>query len=211
MTKINNLNNGTCSGKIGVLVPYIRRGKPYMRLAPTINPSNTPKQKSIRNKFKVSSQVLGRLSRIFTIGFNHIAKPGQTGYNTGLGYNIHSAMNEHDGEWSIDWSLVKVSCGSLANVKEVKIEPIENNKYRISWNPNNGTSASPDDLIYIALYNEQINNSLWLVNGTAQRQNLSIEIPSNPYLIPQFAHLYIFTKRKSNDLVSDSIYFQLPE
>ena len=214
MAEITNTHNGTRRGKLGATVTVNRRGKVYERLAPVGNRSNTPQQQKQRSKFRVAIKAFSRLSQQFTIGFDRVSQPGCMGYNTGLGHNMSLALRQNQQDWQVDWNLVEVSCGTLANVTDIQIAPLDatnpDSRMQLTWNPNIGTNAYQNDLLYLALYNTRLQLPLWLIKGNAERKDLIAPLPAIPLISDPDTHFYLFTKRAKTNHVSTSTHFRLP-
>ena len=202
MAKINNGHFGSFQGKIGAVTGVKRRGKFYIRQSITRNSSNTLLQQKVRKQFTHVSNIISAFAPILTVGFRNSTYPGATAYNVGFGFNFDKA-DKMTG--ALDPADVVVSRGSLINITTPTVTCPSAHTLKAVWTNNSTTSvgASPDDLVYMVVY-EASDNLICSTFAKRADAELSINLPST--WVGRSVHSYFFTVSADGNKNSDSLY-----
>lgn len=200
---MGKIKNGQPNGKIGEVTTYTRRGKVYVRRSIKKIESDSDRQKCQRGRFLKAIKAFGCMSKSFAIGFDHVAREGQTGYNAGVGYNMSHAMFRTDDDWNIDWSKVQVSQGSIDNLYGLTLEK-DDRGYVFGWSRDCGGMGDLSDEVFVSLYNTELGLSR-LVDTHVNRDSMGFVLPASSDLT-EYQHLcWVFVRRKDTNVVSSSV------
>jgi hypothetical protein len=172
MGKINKGNGilGGFSGTVGTVVGGNWRGIDTMRaVAKPRKAGSTPTQMDQQLKFSVATKFVSAKSDLLEIGFRDFANQ-MTGTNSALSHTLKYAMTGVSPNFTIDYSKVMVSRGSLTAAENAAAVAGQAGMIAFTWFDNSATGkkASPLDKSILVAYCEATNTSVYTLVG-AQR------------------------------------------
>lgn len=130
-----NIKDKLLTGLVGPVIISHRYGKTYLRSKPSkVNNPRTPGQVNQRGKFKAASNFVSlNLDELIRPYWNPEARR-----NAMSGQNLFCKLNTHafDGNGNLDMKRLKFSSGNLGEIKNLKIEKLEGDGLRFTWNNN---------------------------------------------------------------------------
>ena len=169
---------GGFSGKVGTVVGSNWKGISYMRaIAPSIRDARTAKQLAQREKFKLVLGFLRSVQSYVRVGFKMYAIR-QTAFNAAMSYTMRNAVKGVSPNFSIDYSKVMVSRGSLA--LPLNIQKLNNEgEIGISWSDNSGMANAMDsDFAMPLAYNAVKNVAVYdMVSSCRGDEGVSLSYP----------------------------------
>lgn len=196
---------GGFSGKVGTVIGSNWKGISYMRaIAPNVKDARTAKQLAQREKFALTMSFLRSLQSYIRIGFKSYATH-QSAFNATMSYNLRNAIKGVSPDWSIDYSKVMVSRGSL--VLPLNIQKVSNEgEIGISWIDNSGVANALDtDFAMPLAYNAVKHEAVYDMTSSCRGdEGVSLEYPSN--WAGDTVHVYLGFVSEDGYLVSDSVY-----
>lgn len=196
---------GGFSGKVGTVVGSNWKGISYMRaIAPNIRDARTVKQLAQREKFKLVLGFLRSVQSYVRVGFKMYAIR-QTAFNAAMSYTMRNAVKGVSPNFSIDYSKVMVSRGSLA--LPLNIQKLNNEgEIGISWSDNSGMANARDsDFAMPLAYNAVKNVAVYdMVSSCRGDEGVSLSYPSD--WVGDTVHVYLGFVSENGALVSDSAY-----
>jgi Family of unknown function (DUF6266) len=170
MAKLLNGINGPFSGKVGTVVGYVWKGKAVMRGLPKER-SGEPSlgQKQQHAKFKMMHAFFRMLVPFLNDTFSSVAVQ-MTGFNKAFSYNVKNAITGTYPDLKIDYSKVLVGKGDLQNVSSVDLDNSVVGELSFSWIYDKAMpSAFATDQVYIAIYCEEKENWIHVLNPAARK------------------------------------------
>lgn len=204
MSKLEDGIAGFVTGKIGSVTYYKRNGKYYMRRSIVTNTSKTKKQQSQRGRFGVAIKAFSPLSEAFRLGFASQSVGARTGFNAGVGYNMRNALVQGEEGYSVDWSLVACSQGSLPMLEGVTLEGGVESGLVARWQLSAG--ADGRDEVCMAVYDHET-RQCWLAGrGSALRESgvMTVRFPQS--YRNHTLEVYLFAVSAKGDEASDTVY-----
>jgi len=159
---------GDFSGKLGKAVGSKWRGVAYIRTKSS-NRSNakTPKQLEQQAKFKIGRAFARAMHNVFSLGFKDQAVK-MTGANYGLSYVMNNAITGANPNFTIDYSKVLVSQGTLPNEADLKLAVSSSNgaiQFTWDFNPDD-KELNPTDQAVLVAYCPEKNKAAFVINAT---------------------------------------------
>ena len=143
---------GDFTGRIGNLVVYKLNGKTVIRIRPnTTKRKPTERQKQSRDDFAHVMHYVRSLRQIVDAGYYDVSQ-GRHAFHSALSANLkaYKAAGRPEGaEW------LKLSEGTRAGAEALQLEPLENNRYRITWGKamDGYRQSRTDRVVVVALNN----------------------------------------------------------
>jgi hypothetical protein len=181
MAKINQGILGGFAGKVGNVIGGTWKGINYMRVKPSsvANPK-TEGQVSQRTKFSTVLQFLQPIKDHIKVGYKNYATK-QTEFNSAMSYILNNAVIGEGSDFSIDYSSVLVSRGSLS----MALNPVAGSDLsgglHVSWSDNSTeVNANSTDAAFILVYASNLGQAVSLkAEATRADKSYDITLPDN--------------------------------
>jgi hypothetical protein len=166
---------GGFSGKVGNIVGGTWKGIDYMRIKPA-NVSNPKTQGQLdqRSKFSTVLRFLQPLTDFLKVGFKLYAIK-MTQFNSAMSYNLNNAITGTYPNFTIDYTKVLVSRGSLVGAAAASSSA---GVVEFSWTDNSGSgNALATDKALLVVYNATKGYAVYDTAGASratQAQNLTV-------------------------------------
>lgn len=210
MARLNHPFLGQISGKLGNLVIYQLNGKTVVREKPQWKKSYQPTalQRLYQQKFKLATAALRPLNKVLDTGYGEFVSATRKGFHLALSQTLKSAINENQGNVSVNYESILVSSGFVTPVLKLQTEWIGARQLRLYWeSQGNQGNSRESDLSWIVVYNpdqgiaeeftgEAFRRSQSQIIELAQRIELS-----GSYLYMSFYRLLPRNKRRFSDSV----------
>jgi len=159
---------GHFNGKVGTVVGSTWRGVSYMKSKPTKgNRIPSQKQKEQQDKFRLISRFIKALLVLLRQSFSNGGN--MSAVNHAFSYNIMHAIMGVYPTYSLDYSKVLVSDGSLVPVTGAAAVASGNGGVKFNWTPNSGLGAGDTDRFIGVVYCPELNQAVYTTNGAATR------------------------------------------
>jgi len=134
---------GKISGKHGSAVAAVRKdGLNILKVYRIASNPNTKGQKNQRGKFGFVMKELNSLRKVFTQTYG-----GQYGINKAVALTMKTAVTGEFPDFSLDYSKLQLSNGSLNKIEDLKAEQVNSTTFRVSWSTELYNLSSPDDIV----------------------------------------------------------------
>lgn len=157
---------GPFSGKVGTVIGATWKGRDYMRSLPkayTGTPTNN--QMIQRVKFALAINFLKPISSLVNLGFKEVSSK-ITGYNAAMADFVKNAITGTYPDFSIEYSKVLISRGSLTDAWNATIESTEPEKVVFKWTDNSSAgTAKANDQAILLLYNPEQSKYIFHTDG----------------------------------------------
>lgn len=196
---------GGFSGKVGTVIGSNWMGISYMRaISPNVKDARSPKQLAQREKFALANAFLRPIRSFVNVGFRMYAVQ-QTAMNAAMSYTLRNAVKGSSPDFSIDYSKVLVSKGSLELPQNIHLLNNEG-EIGISWNDNSGLANALDtDFAMPLAYNANKMTAVYdMVSSCRGDEGVSLSYPSD--WVGDTVHIYLGFISENGALVSDSAY-----
>jgi hypothetical protein len=166
MGKIEKGILGGFSGKVGTVIGATWKGIAYMRsLSAKRNFVPSLKQLEQQLKFALVMRFLQPMSALLEISFKDYAVK-QTGINSAFAYTFENAITGAYPAYTIDYSLVLISRGTLPNVLGPAVVMGAGSILTFSWTDNSGMGGvSPDDQAILVAYCPDMKQAIYTTAG----------------------------------------------
>jgi len=207
MAEFNSTTFGTISGRHGsaVATTIKKSGKSILKVFKAPSNPKTPKQVAQRTKFGFAIVTLSCLRALFGITFRT-----KGGADYGIGLAMREAIVGTSPDFSLDYSKLKFSEGSLKRTGVMTVTKMADMDVKVDWNitniiPNDSIANEDDGVNLIFLcedYNEAIlfDNSSFRIDATA-----TVTLPD--YWATTKVHCWMYFSRADGSLNSISQYF----
>lgn len=208
MAEFINGANGSFTGKVGSVVGSNWRDINYIRgVGKRSKKAPSQAQLEQQAKFALIIGFLGQLKDLLNASFGGGKTGRATAYNLAVQYNLKSAVIGSYPLFSIDYSKLLLSKGSLALPAFASIEAETAGEIKVSWDPTpNEFNGGESDKVSILLYNSDKN--LFMSNSLAPALRsdgtIDIEIPESYTGDKLHGFLYLVTPEKGK--LSNSFY-----
>ena len=202
MAIYNSTTFGSISGRHGSAVATTgKRGNVLKVYKAPFNP-NTDKQVAQRTKFGYATTSMACMRELFKYTFRH-----RGGYNYGLSKAMKNAVKGQSPEFTIDFSKLSISEGSVYG-SSVSLTMEAERNLTINWTVSNigdkGSMAKSDDLVYAVFFNEELREA-HLHDSIAYRSDATANIQL-PEQWTGKVHGWVYFGRADELLESNSIY-----
>ena len=166
---------GKISGRHGTAVAVNLKGKSVLRVFTKPSNPRTKAQVAHRAKFEFTSLALNPLRPVIKDGFGNSLKA----YGKAFSIAFKNAVTGEAPNLSIDWSKIVLSTGQLLLPLSVETSKSGPNSLKIDWDTDLYNTASDDDLVYVALFNEKAQALVYL-NAQAIRSvgSVTFDLPT---------------------------------
>ncbi|WP_207424322.1 DUF6266 family protein [Desertivirga brevis] len=208
MAEFNNGANGSFSGKVGSVVGSNWREINYIR-GIAKRSKKDPSQGQIEQQMKFAMMVafLGQVKDLLNLGFAGGKTGRATAYNLAVQYNLTNAIAGVYPEFSIDYSKVLLSKGTLNLPGAATLTADTAGQVSASWDPTpNEFNGSVSDKVTVILYNSI--KKLFMSNSLspALRGDGTIDIEVPATYAGDTLHGYIFLTSPEKGRLSNSYY-----
>ena len=166
MGTINKGILGGFSGKVGTVVGGTWKGISYMRSRSGKRTGQaTDLQLEQQSKFRLTIQFLRQFTALLNITFKDFAN-GITGPNAALAYNIRNGISGTYPNFSINYSMVLLSRGTLANAIAPTATAGTAGKVNFAWTDNTGNGfAKSNDKAILIVYCPDLDQTISTLSG----------------------------------------------
>lgn len=206
MAEFNSTTFGTISGRHGSAVAITSQsGKSFLRVFKAPSDPKSEKQVSQRTKFAFLVAFLGCMRQLLNITFK-----GKGGYNRAFALAMKAAVTGVAPDFSIDFSQLVLSEGSLTPAKAVTATKTADNTIKADWNISNISAktsggANANEKVNLVLYNETAKEAIFTEN-VAERIAGTAEVLCPDYWAGETVHCWIYFSRADGKLNSNSQY-----
>ena len=204
MGKIRKGILGGFAGKVGTVIGSTWKGIDYMRSLPgKRKAASSQKQVEQQAKFGLVAQLIQSLKDVIVIGFKDQAVR-KTEVNSALAYTLKNAVTGTYPGFTVDYSQVKVSRGSLPNAVSPTAEAATDNTIFFNWTDNSGMGkAKAGDKAILVAYCEALDHTLYSVEGERNAENGILPVAM---FTGQVVHTWISFLSMDGKDVASSIY-----
>jgi hypothetical protein len=151
---------GGFSGKTGPVVGSTWKGRSIMRAKPVFkkNRSFTQPQMDQQEKFKMMMAFLRGIDYLLNLTYK-TSNRERTGFQEAFSANLRDAVAGLESPYSIDYSKVKISNGTIPVLSQVTFTADASNMAKFGWNAtvDSGNKASTADRAIAVLYSPEDN------------------------------------------------------
>jgi hypothetical protein len=204
MGKIKQGILGGFSGKVGSVVGGSWKGISYMRgKAASIKNPQTLQQMKQRGKFALALSVLQPITVFVRIGFKRYAHR-KSEFNAAMSYTIRNAIQGTYPDYTIDYSKLLVSRGTLTGANTATATP-EIGKIKLAWENNSGIGeAKPTDKALAVAINPEKGEAAYITDG-APRSACTENLLVSPYWAGDEVEVYLaFISENGKDVASSA-------
>ena len=149
MAKFNSTTFGTISGRHGSAVAATTKdGRSFLRVYRAPSDPKTNKQVAQRTKFAFANTSLSCFRNLFKETFNT-----KRGMNMGISYAMKGAIQGESPDFTIDYSKLIFSVGSVNKALSVTAN-VADNKVTLSWDFVEASLSKMDDNVNLIFFNE---------------------------------------------------------
>jgi hypothetical protein len=201
------LNNGNLQGIAGPLEFYLLKGKPVVRSKRIkSNKPPTPKQLNCRGKMKFVVNFLKDMVPFVNEGY---ANPeSDYPYSDATSYLLLNAVTGNYPDYSMNYSKVKLTTGTLSNTGLNPQAKREDNKVIISWT----SDTSPlhfNDRLMALVYAPALNQVTYIIAGAMKHLGTdTLTLPNENWKSIELYAYVSFMSAKTKEC-SDSIFLQV--
>ena len=197
---------GGFSGTVGTVIGGNWNGIDYMRSLPTFKKSRTSSQAQLEQqaRFAISVKFIRSMADLFMLTYNKYAKQ-MSGVNTGLSNVLKRAIAGAYPSYSILYSLVYISRGSLPNAVSAASSAETGGNIRYNWtNAAAGIGKeSPNDQVLVVAYCADLNRAVYKKGALRSALTDVLQVPAFAGLPVQTWITFLSADGKD---ISDSIY-----
>lgn len=206
MATINHGVMGGFSGAVGTVVGGNWNGIDYMRArASDKKDAKSPAQLDQRARFRAVMQFLKPFKAFLPVGFkNH--KVGVSPYNAASSLNLQHALKGVSPDYSIDYSKVRISQGSLPGALNPVIVSGQDGQIAFRWENNSAKiNAMANDKAVLVVYNPQKEQAVTFLSNNSRLSGSGVfALPAS--FAGDEVHCYIAFQNASQTIISDSQY-----
>ena len=189
---------GPVSGSANNLVFYERNGVTCFRSKPKqYRDKKSDKQLAQRRKMALASEVYGQMGELMKRSYRN-PETGASGYNRAFSHLIKEAVIEKEGEWSVDYSLVKIAKGALVAPNVIKSE-VKDQQLSIAWDVETSREGASNEVL-VAAYDEK---GFWFRYLPVQRRDGACTV-ALPKSFDQVLYVWLAFYDLMNEAYSDS-------
>jgi hypothetical protein len=206
MAIVQNPITGRTKKKFGSAVFSKQFGKNVMRTKPLeVKNPKTPGQVNQRSKFKLMVYVSRQILGLIRVSFQNMSI-GKSAFNAFVSANIKTAITGVPGNYTIDWTLLKIAKGPLFQSSNLIASVDQAAKIKRTWSPPiNPADSTNDDKLYTIAYNNVKNE--WSYGQTATLRSAGTDEQNVPAAwAGDTVHVYTFFISPDGRQCSDSVY-----
>lgn len=206
MAEFNSSTFGTISGRHGSAVATTTKGgKSILKIFRQSVDAKTEKQLAHRSKFAFLIVFLSCMRDLLNITFKT-----KGGYNHGFALAMKKAISGEAPNFSIDYSQLYFSEGSLTPPKGLSATKSVANTVKVDWNVSNISNlvsggAKANEGVNLILYNDAAKEAM-LTENVAERIAGTAEVMCPNYWVTETVHCWIYFSRADGKLNSNSEY-----
>lgn len=204
MAKYSRGTFGLISGTVNNAVGASWRGVNYLRnVAKKSNKAPSTGQLAVQAKLVLAASQLARIKTVLNLGFSDKKLNKTTGYNAAVREFINTAIVGEYPDFSVDYTKMQLSKGSLNTLKYVKLTAL-NAVLTIEWVAvEDSLLGNTDDEVLVLLYNSTSDE--YMTNMSAKRYDgeLILELAEVP---GSTIEVWLFCVSKDRKSVSTSQY-----
>ena len=197
---------GGFSGKVGNVVGSSWKGIAFMRALPLhVKNPRTLAQRTQRSRFAIALAAIQPLQPIIKTGW-HLRANEKSAFNAAMSYTVNNAISGAYPNFSVDYSKILISAGSLTGAVNCATDGYEKLKSNVLWADNSAQgSAQPDDIAIIAILNPA-KSEIATPAQNILRAEISVTIQLPGHWDGDNVHVYLgFISADTKD-VANSIY-----
>jgi hypothetical protein len=196
---------GGFNGKVGAVVGSHWKGKAVMRGRPTgKRGKSTPAQLEQQAKFSLMVNFLLPIVDFLNLSYKNLAKQ-MTGFNKALSGNIQLAVAGVYPNFTIDFTKVNLSKGSLTPGDSPAAASTAAGTLVFTWKDNSKiNNALSSDIVFVAAYNDELKH--WIFNDNAATRNAATFTLDVTSFSGKPAQTYIGFMSADGKKVSNSVY-----
>lgn len=168
MAKYSRATFGIISGTVNNAVGTSWRGVNYLRnIAKKSSKGPSIAQLSVQAKLVLAATYLARIKTVLNLGFSDKKLNKITGYNAAVREFINHAVIGEYPDFSVDFTKILVSKGSLNTLKDTSFTVLDN-QLTLKWMPREDKMlGNTDDEVLVLMYNSTSDE--YMTNMTAKR------------------------------------------
>ncbi|MGY4385224.1 hypothetical protein ACVWYN_002262 [Pedobacter sp. UYP24] len=202
-------STGTVFGKVGKTVSYMLNGKNVIRNIGRTNKQPSVKQLADRQKIKLANEFLQPIIPFIKVGFKFAVEgTDKNAYNEGMSQIKKNAIIGEYPNQRIDYSLVKISSGTLESALNPKIQKLVNG-VQFTWDiPSDLSWSLKRDRAMVMIYFPETHKAIYFLNSALRSEGSDfIELPEN--ILNQNFEGYISFIAGDSASVSDSLHCEI--
>jgi hypothetical protein len=206
MAIVQNPITGRTKKKFGSAVFSKQFGKNTMRTKPIeVRNPKTLLQKQQRSKFTLMVALARMFMGFIRIGFKQAAI-GMSQFNVFVSDNISNVITGVYPAYSIDFTKLIVSKGTLTGVDGGTASVVAGRKVDIGWNDNsgNGDALATDNAMVIVINNTK--KAVLQDSTTKTRADVALQLTAPLSWVGDTVHTYLAFKAPTGNSVSDSVF-----
>lgn len=206
MAIVQNPVTGRTKQKFANAVFSKQFGKNTMRSKPIdVKNPKTPGQINQRSKFSIIVAEARKLLSMLKVSFQNAAI-GMSAFNVFVKDNIKTAITGLPGSYAIDYSLLKIAKGPLAQTNNVGSGSDLASKVKRTWSPPiDPLDTANLDLLFCASFNEDKNE--WFYGKSLTTRDAGTDQQTVPATWSgDTVHVYTFFVNPAGNQCSDSVY-----
>lgn len=206
MATINQGIMGGFSGRVGTVVGGRRNGIDYMRAKRSdVKDAKSDAQENQRARLVTVIHFLKPFRAFFPVGFKN-RKNGLSPFNAAVSCNMQEALVGVYPDFSIDYSRLKVSKGSMPGALNPAVINSQTNELIFTWEDNcDQIGAMANDRVALLVYDPQKKKSISLLLGNSRMTgSQALTLPDG--FGGENLQCYIAFRNLSQTNISDSQY-----
>lgn len=206
MAVASNGPNGPHRGRIGNIVYYMLNGKNVSRNIGKYVDPNTEKQKTVRSKTKICSNLFKKINDFIYYGFSVEAKDNdKNAFNLAVAYNKSNMFIGDFPDFKIAYDLLIVSKGNLLPAQNPQVTQTETG-LSFTWDtdPKMAYAMSKDQVMLLA-YFPDLDKSYFTIYGPERQAGVAtLQIPGS--IRGKYMETYISFAAGDRTQMADSTY-----
>jgi len=197
---------GGFAGIVGTVVGGSWRGIDYMRSRAARKKSYKFSQTQLEQqaKFRIAAKFIRSMNSLLQDSFGDIAVR-MTGANNALRYTLENAITGTYPTYTIDYSKVLVSRGTLLNAGNATATAAGSGKVTFTWTDNSGINdATATDIAILVVYCPTMNLAIYTMAGGARSAGTGTLDTS--YFTGKQVETYIGFVSDDGSLIAESLY-----
>jgi len=204
MAKYSRATFGSISGTVNNAVGTSWRGVDYLRnVAKKSSKGPSVRQLTVQAKLVLAANMLARIKNVLNLGFSDKKLNKLSGYNAAVRQFILNAVIGEHPDFSVDYTKVQLSRGSLNQLKSVTFAQSEG-VLTLNWSSReDAILGNADDEILVLLYNSTDDEFMTNMSGKRTDGELIVELTESADSNIEF---WLFCVSKDRKSVSTSQY-----
>jgi hypothetical protein len=207
MARLKNGILGGITGKIGNIEGYMLNGEYIVRSRRRKSTKpRTEKQLANQQKFGTVNHFINPFIDFVIVGFNHSAiGKRQRPHNLAVSYQYKYAITGQYPDFTIDYSKVRVTEGSI-NIQNINASvQLENNHLNFTWTPDL-TFAYGNDRVMLLAYAPALKEAVYTLCGAKRNKGIDVlELPDDSWK-GQVIETYLSFRAENRMVCANSLY-----